>query len=136
MDLVCFFFVSHLLFAMVLILVILRSPASWYTNPQTEAFCTLLGIPNQINPAPEGFKEAQALRQAAEAQAQATRQALADEEKVKREGWAREERERREEWEALELIKAKEAALAEIELLDVEEEVSGKDVEVTQLKFD
>ncbi|ORY75321.1 Metallo-dependent phosphatase-like protein [Leucosporidium creatinivorum] len=33
---------------------------SWYTNPQTEAFCALIGIPNQINPVPEGFREAQA----------------------------------------------------------------------------
>lgn len=51
---------------------------------------------------------------------------------MKREGWAREERERREEWEALELIKAKEAALAEMELLDVEEE-SVKDVVVAEV---
>lgn len=34
-------------------------PASWYTNPQTEAFCDMIGIPNQINPVPAGFKEAQ-----------------------------------------------------------------------------
>lgn len=26
--------------------------AAWYTNPQTEAFCGMLGIPNMINPAP------------------------------------------------------------------------------------
>jgi lariat debranching enzyme len=26
--------------------------AAWYTNPQTEAFCGMLGIPNKINPAP------------------------------------------------------------------------------------
>jgi lariat debranching enzyme len=25
--------------------------ASWYTNPQTEAFCALLGLENKINPA-------------------------------------------------------------------------------------
>ncbi|KAK4698926.1 lariat debranching enzyme, partial [Phenoliferia sp. Uapishka_3] len=35
------------------------APPSWYTNPQTEAFCEMLGIPNQINPVPAGFKEAQ-----------------------------------------------------------------------------
>lgn len=34
--------------------------ASWYTNPQTEAFSEMLGIPNKINPMPAGFKEAQA----------------------------------------------------------------------------
>jgi hypothetical protein len=27
--------------------------AAWYTNPQTEAFCGMLGIPNKINPAPQ-----------------------------------------------------------------------------------
>ena len=26
--------------------------AAWYTNPQTEAFCGMLGLPNKINPAP------------------------------------------------------------------------------------
>jgi hypothetical protein len=26
--------------------------AAWYTNPQTEAFCGMLAIPNKINPAP------------------------------------------------------------------------------------
>lgn len=36
------------------------SAASWYTNPQTEAFSEMLGIPNKINPVPAGFKEAQA----------------------------------------------------------------------------
>jgi lariat debranching enzyme len=25
---------------------------AWYTNPQTEAFCGMLGIENKINPAP------------------------------------------------------------------------------------
>ena len=34
--------------------------ASWYTNPQTEALCTLLGIENKINPMPAGFREARA----------------------------------------------------------------------------
>ncbi|RSH81388.1 hypothetical protein EHS25_006920 [Saitozyma podzolica] len=28
------------------------NPTAWYTNPQTEAFCGMLGIPNKINPAP------------------------------------------------------------------------------------
>ncbi|KAI9637235.1 putative RNA lariat debranching enzyme [Dioszegia hungarica] len=28
------------------------SESAWYTNPQTEAFCAMLGIPNKINPAP------------------------------------------------------------------------------------
>ncbi|ORX38688.1 lariat debranching enzyme, C-terminal domain-domain-containing protein [Kockovaella imperatae] len=28
------------------------SPTAWYTNPQTEAFCGMLGIQNKINPAP------------------------------------------------------------------------------------
>lgn len=28
--------------------------AAWYTNPQTEAFCGMLQIPNRINPAPIG----------------------------------------------------------------------------------
>ncbi|KAF8069261.1 lariat debranching enzyme, C-terminal domain-containing protein [Lyophyllum atratum] len=27
---------------------------SWYTNPQTEAFCKMLEIPNKINPPPKG----------------------------------------------------------------------------------
>lgn len=26
--------------------------AAWYTNPQTEAFCTLLDIENKVNPVP------------------------------------------------------------------------------------
>jgi lariat debranching enzyme len=26
--------------------------AAWYTNPQTEAFCGMLGVENKINPAP------------------------------------------------------------------------------------
>jgi len=26
--------------------------AAWYTNPQTEAFCGMLGVTNVINPAP------------------------------------------------------------------------------------
>ncbi|KAK4048773.1 lariat debranching enzyme [Microbotryomycetes sp. JL201] len=32
---------------------------SWYTNPQTEAFCKLVGIENQINPVPQEYKLAQ-----------------------------------------------------------------------------
>jgi len=28
------------------------SATAWYTNPQTEAFCGMLGIENKINPAP------------------------------------------------------------------------------------
>lgn len=61
--------------------------ASWYTNPQTEAFCDLLDIPNQINPVPAGFKEAQAAaalaaeaaqKAAAIAATEATKQALAE----------------------------------------------------------
>lgn len=28
-------------------------PDAWYTNPQTEALCHFLGIPNVINPAPK-----------------------------------------------------------------------------------
>jgi lariat debranching enzyme len=33
-------------------------PASWYTNPQTLAFTSLLQIENRINPIPEGYLEA------------------------------------------------------------------------------
>ena len=29
--------------------------ASWYTNPQTEAFTQLLQIPNKVNPVPAGM---------------------------------------------------------------------------------
>jgi len=29
--------------------------ASWYTNPQTVAFCEMLGIENKINPPPPGM---------------------------------------------------------------------------------
>jgi hypothetical protein len=29
-----------------------RAAASWYTNPQSEAFCSMLGLENKINPAP------------------------------------------------------------------------------------
>ncbi|TXT10771.1 hypothetical protein VHUM_02276 [Vanrija humicola] len=29
------------------------SPSAWYTNPQTEAFCGMLGIDNKINPRPQ-----------------------------------------------------------------------------------
>jgi hypothetical protein len=32
-------------------------PASWYTNPQTLAFTSLLQIENRINPIPEGYLE-------------------------------------------------------------------------------
>ncbi|WVQ78964.1 hypothetical protein IAT38_001056 [Cryptococcus sp. DSM 104549] len=28
------------------------SPGAWYTNPQTEAFCGMLGLKNMVNPAP------------------------------------------------------------------------------------
>ncbi|WVR07368.1 hypothetical protein IAU60_004409 [Kwoniella sp. DSM 27419] len=28
------------------------SPSNWYTNPQTEAFCGMLGVENKVNPAP------------------------------------------------------------------------------------
>ncbi|KAF5378876.1 hypothetical protein D9615_006902 [Tricholomella constricta] len=30
----------------------------WYTNPQTEAFCAMLEIPNKINPPPKGVPKA------------------------------------------------------------------------------
>ncbi|KAI5477801.1 RNA lariat debranching enzyme [Pseudohyphozyma bogoriensis] len=46
------------------------APPAWYTNPQTEALCDLIGIPNQINPVPEGFREAQAAELAAQKQAE------------------------------------------------------------------
>lgn len=49
--------------------------ASWYTNPQTEAFCAMLGIPNMINPVPAGFKEAQAAQKVLDEAAEATRKA-------------------------------------------------------------
>ena len=39
---------------------LLGRTASWYTNPQTLALCKLLDIENKINPAPPGFKAAQA----------------------------------------------------------------------------
>jgi lariat debranching enzyme len=39
------FFATDMLFSF-------ASLASWYTNPQTEAFCAMLGIENKINPAP------------------------------------------------------------------------------------
>lgn len=29
-----------------------RDSDAWYTNPQTEAFCGMLGIENKINPTP------------------------------------------------------------------------------------
>ena len=66
---------------------LLARTASWYTNPQTEALCDLLSIPNQINPIPAGFKEAQAAaalateaaqKAAALAAEEAKKQALAD----------------------------------------------------------
>ena len=41
-------------------LIVGGSTASWYTNPQTEALCKLLGIENKINPMPAGFREARA----------------------------------------------------------------------------
>lgn len=47
--------------------------ASWYTNPQTVALCTLLDIENKINPVPAGFKEAQAAAAAAKAIADASK---------------------------------------------------------------
>ena len=28
--------------------------APWYTNPQTEAFCNLIGVENKVNPPPPG----------------------------------------------------------------------------------
>ncbi|KZP27058.1 DBR1-domain-containing protein [Athelia psychrophila] len=30
----------------------------WYTNPQTEAFCQMIGVPNKINPPPVGLAAA------------------------------------------------------------------------------
>lgn len=32
-----------------------QAPPAWYTNPQTEAFCHLVGIENKINPRPVHF---------------------------------------------------------------------------------
>ena len=29
--------------------------ANWFTNPQTEAFCNMLGLDNKINPKPKEF---------------------------------------------------------------------------------
>ena len=55
--------------------------ASWYTNPQTEAFCRLIDIPNQINPIPEGFEEAQAAARLVEAEAKEKRAAAMAEQK-------------------------------------------------------
>ncbi|GAA5844346.1 hypothetical protein JCM5353_008466 [Sporobolomyces roseus] len=41
---------------------------SWYTNPQTLALSSLLQIENKINPVPEGYAEAMALRKAENAE--------------------------------------------------------------------
>ncbi|GAA6061599.1 hypothetical protein JCM10212_000907 [Sporobolomyces blumeae] len=41
---------------------------SWYTNPQTLAFASLLSIENRINPIPEGYLEHVAAQQAADAE--------------------------------------------------------------------
>ncbi|GAA6016947.1 hypothetical protein JCM11491_006921 [Sporobolomyces phaffii] len=38
---------------------------SWFTNPQTVAFSSMLGIENKINPIPEGYVEAMRLAHAA-----------------------------------------------------------------------
>lgn len=57
-----------------------RSPrlaASWYTNPQTLAFTSLLQIENRINPIPEGYfaaLEADKKRALEEAKAEALRE--------------------------------------------------------------
>lgn len=32
-----------------------QGPPSWYTNPQTEAFCHMIGVENKINPRPPQF---------------------------------------------------------------------------------
>lgn len=37
-------------------LVLIRSIAPWYTNPQTEAFCKMIGMTNKINPPPAEFQ--------------------------------------------------------------------------------
>lgn len=71
---------------------------SWYTNPQTEAFCAMLGIPNKINPVPEGFKEAQAAAKLVE-----------EEMRVKREAE-----------EKIELERMKKEALKELDRVEVE----------------
>lgn len=60
---------------------ILRCTATWYTNPQTEALCELLGLENRINPVPPGFKEAQAAAQAAALEAAKEATAREDAEK-------------------------------------------------------
>ena len=52
-------------------------PASWYTNPQTLAFTSLLQIENRINPIPEGYLEAleaEKRRELEHAKAEALRQ--------------------------------------------------------------
>lgn len=33
--------------------------AIWYTNPQTEAFCTLIGVENKVNPVPREMQWSQ-----------------------------------------------------------------------------
>ncbi|KAL8277303.1 hypothetical protein RQP46_010256 [Phenoliferia psychrophenolica] len=82
-------------------------PPSWYTNPQTEAFCEMIGIPNQINPMPEGFKEAQE-KMRVEAEAAAVEQA-----KVRAEAKAKA------------LKEAREEALKMVDDVPVEEEEGG-----------
>ncbi|KZS90091.1 DBR1-domain-containing protein, partial [Sistotremastrum niveocremeum HHB9708] len=39
----------------------------WYTNPQTETFCDMLGIPNKINPPPPGTQTEKETNPASEA---------------------------------------------------------------------
>ncbi|PVF95639.1 hypothetical protein CPB86DRAFT_568097 [Serendipita vermifera] len=34
-----------------------RAQPSWYTNPQTEAFCALIEVENKVNPVPPGYSK-------------------------------------------------------------------------------
>lgn len=40
-----------------LVLIFHDRTGSWYTNPQTEAFCEMLGLTNKVNPIPPEFRQ-------------------------------------------------------------------------------
>lgn len=47
-----------------------RGPGPWYTNPQTEALCEMLGLSNKVNPVPEEVRLARQQEQMAQTEPQ------------------------------------------------------------------
>ncbi|GAA5875606.1 hypothetical protein JCM16303_000681 [Sporobolomyces ruberrimus] len=96
---------------------------SWFTNPQTLAFSTMLGIENKINPIPEGYFEAMELAKKAQDEADKAR-LKAELEAAKKEALAEVEMagDRIDEEPKQEIVERKEENADEIQIEDDDEE--------------